>query len=393
MTKKISTNHSKEAPEFLNAVPNRLLDRASLCARQRKVPIELPLLVGLAAVSASIGKGLVVSSGPERHTRGNLYLLIGVSSGIGKSEVFKDLLLPILDFENSLADWWQLESSPRARAGEEMLKARITELRKLSRQYPRLGLRVFKEMQSNERKRDICRAYLNSPCLLADDATPESIAQLMERSKESIAMVSPDARYLLKRLSRTDSKEENFMLKSFSGDLSLTNRVSRTSTRLKSPCLTALLLTQPDAYHRFIEKGHLNRSGILPRFLHSVITPESADCSKIDLRRAPTIRSNYSQMLRDNIEAYRFESEPAIVEASSDANNHISRIEEETRRTALNDEGIDSEVRRRKAEMIWRVALCLHASRHGKSSELEPLPLQTAKCASQIVSRYTNCDH
>lgn len=388
--KNITLTEDQNQPSRIYAtLPEIIRSRAALCARERNVPFDLPLLAILAAISTSAGKGVVIHSGRERETRANLYILAGVSSGIGKSEVFRDLFGPILNFEKALHAWWQLEPSPRARAGEEMLKARVTELRKLSREYPRLGLEIFREMHRNEIKRDTCRAFLEPPCLLADDATPEALGQLMQSSQESIAMVSPDARYLLKRLSRPDSKEENFILKSFSGDLSLTSRVTRKATRLASPCLTTLLLTQTDAYDAFLKKARQNRSGILPRFLHSAIVSDPVEMPDVDLRRAPKIRSNYAEILRQNIEAFRFEREPVVIEASQDAKAFILEVEELCRNSTNGGESAEDEIRRRKAEMIWRVALCLHLARYGNTSAVKPLELGSAECALQIVDYYT----
>jgi hypothetical protein len=338
----------------------------------------------LIAVSASLGKGLVVQSGINRQTRGNLYVVIGATSGTGKSEVFRDMLGPLVSFEANLHLWWQTEASPRARAGNELLKAKISGIRSHARKRTP-SLAHFRAMQAAEQSRDLCQSYMEPPCLLADDATPEALAEVMSRSHESIAAVSADARYMLKRLSRADSKEENFLLKAFSGDLALTSRVTRRSIRLGSPCLTVFLLTQCDAYRSFMDQAVRNRSGLLPRFLHAEFECSDPLPVSIQLDDARSVRRDYETHIGELIESFRFEDNAAVVTPSSEASAFLRDIEQTARSAAISDDSIRGEIHRRRAEQTWRVALCLHAAAHGRRSAVEQLSIDHARSAAAIV--------
>jgi hypothetical protein len=380
-----------DALNWMEALPPILWDRVRLCAVERKVPPEVPLMVSLAAIASSAGTGVEIHSGTRRSTRANLFVLLGVDSGIGKSEVFRDMLGPILSFEAALHQWWGEAPAVKARAGEELLKARISGLRTFIRKlHSGGGMAIFEELQKAERARLACAGYMEPPCLLADDCTSEALAQLMHRSGEAIAAVSADARYFLKRLGTPDTREESFFLKSYSGDLALTNRITRRSVRLRRPCLTALLLTQRDAYEKFVKKTSANRSGLLPRFLHARIGLGKDYFTKIDGRRVSRIRNDYAARLNDILEAYRFESEPALVEPSTEAADFISEIENDCRTAAMADESLRGEVMRRRAEQIWRVSLCLHLARHGNAAPLHTLELKDAQCAARIVERFSS---
>lgn len=389
MIKSLDNSIVQNASDLLDEIPNVLRDRALLCAIERKVSVEIALMTGLAAASVSIGKGLVVQSGHQRETRCNLFILLGTASGIGKSEVFRDMLEPILGFEKALHNWWEKEPSVRARAGEELLKAQISGLRVMVRKFPRGSFEIFRRLKDAESKRIVCTRYTHAPCLLADDATSEALGELMARSSESIATVSADARYPLKRLSVTNSKEESFFLKGFSGDLILPSRITRRAARLRSPSLTALYLTQRDSYRAFIDKALLTRSGLLPRFLHGELFNADDTAPKVDLRRASTIRSRYGQRIQELIEAYRFEGESALVKPSQDTERYIGAIEQRSRGTATRVESIQGEILRRRAEQTWRVALCLHAVRYGVMATTNSLSLQDAQTAYAIVSQFT----
>lgn len=377
----------------MDSLPPILIDRVRLCATERQVPPEIPLMVALAAIATCAGSGIEVISGTRRTTRANLFVLLGVSSGVGKSEVFRDMLAPILGFEAALHKWWGQTPSVKARAGEELLKARISGMRSEIRKLHGGGvMTIFKMLEKAESARMACGSFREPPCLLADDSTSEALAQMMYRSNESIATVSADARYLLKRLGTPDTKEESFFLKGYSGDLALTNRVSRNSVRLRRPCLTTLLLTQGDAYRTFVQKAALNRSGLLPRFLHASIPQSEGSHPEVDSRRASSIRVSYTEKLKEILEAYRFESTPTTVEASTAATKFITAVECECRLAAKTDESLNSEVLRRRAEQTWRVALCLHLVRHGNASALRSLKLNDAEAAAQIVKCFTAID-
>lgn len=389
MTKTNAVVSSSESGTILNTMPKVLADRARLCARERGLPVEIPLLVGLSAIATAVGKGVVVRSGRERFTRGNLFILIGTASGVGKSEVFRDMYEAVLDFDADLSSWWQEEAAVRARAGEELLKAQISGLRSAVRKYPSGNLMIFRKLQQAAHMMDMCARYYEAPSLLADDATSEALGELMSRSNETISTVSADARYQLKRLSVANSKEESFYLKGFSGDLTLSSRITRKAVKLRAPCLSALFLTQRDAYRAFIRKAEVNRSGLLPRFLHADIPLRDDEPASFDLRRAPRVRDEFAGRIRELIEAFRFEKDPAIVVPTAAAKSYIEGIAQECRSAAIEDESIRGEILRRRAEQTWRVALCLHLARHGNASALHRLESKDAESASELVLRFT----
>ena len=375
---------------WIDALPNVLKERSLLCAKERQVPFEIALLVSLSAIATAVGKGLVVDSGRWRMTRGNLFILVGTASGIGKSEVFRDLYQPILDFDSELSQWWVSEATVRARAGEELLKAQISGIRSAIRQIPRGGdLKIFRMLQKAVSKRELCAHFMNPPSLLADDATSEALGELMSCSNETISTVSADARYTLKRLSVANSKEESFYLKGFSGDLTLSNRISRRSVTLRTPCLSALFLTQRDAYRSFIVNAVKNRSGLLPRFLHGDFKSTTDIPAGFDLRRAATVRNHYKLRVTEIIEAYRFELDTTVVLPTKEAALYLKEIERNARRDAALDETIHGEILRRRAEQCWRIALCLHAAEHGNESVIHKLSLKHAICGARIVERFT----
>lgn len=375
-----------ERKSWIPGLPQTLRNKALLCASQHGVPLEISALVILGAVAASLGKGLAVRSGGNRQTRGNLYLLLGVPSGVGKSEVFRDLFNPHLNFEKGLSNWWEEEAAPRARAGDELLKGVISGLRSAGRRTGRPNLDLFRRLQATKRQRTICSSFLEPPGIVAHDITAEALMALMQRSGEAIAVVSPDARNILMRLAARNSKMESMFLKGFSGDLASTHRISRRTVRLGSPCLTTVLLTQRDAYQRFVHKLGVTGTGLLPRFLRSEFQgAENGSSHSLCLHRAKEIEREYAQLIQNLLETFRFADEGRLITPSNEAMEFLNACEKKYRQEAAQDESIQGEILRRRAEQAWRVALVLHAGRLGHLSAAKQLGLPDAQTAIRLL--------
>lgn len=68
------------------------------------VPDNLSGACVLGILSASLGKGIQVQSGPDRLTRGNLYIVLSALSGTGKSEAFRHAAAPFQSIEEGIID-------------------------------------------------------------------------------------------------------------------------------------------------------------------------------------------------------------------------------------------------------------------------------------------------
>src|SRR5262245_29986465 len=68
-------------PFPIASLPPKAARMASAIARMERTPEALAGCCTLGILSASIGAGLHVRSGPDRYTRGNLYILTSADSG------------------------------------------------------------------------------------------------------------------------------------------------------------------------------------------------------------------------------------------------------------------------------------------------------------------------
>ena len=94
----------------------------------RPASLAGPCVLGI--LSASIGAGLEVQSGPKRASRANLFIMPSAESGSGKSEVISQAAAPFYEFERERLERWKTDTLPGAKAEAEMLQAEIGRLKK-----------------------------------------------------------------------------------------------------------------------------------------------------------------------------------------------------------------------------------------------------------------------
>jgi hypothetical protein len=101
-----TTDHDSDGakPFPIWTLPESVADMARAIASTERTPVSLSGICTLGFLSAAIGKGLDIQSGPDRHTRGNVYLLASAESGSGKSESFRHAAKPFNEFESALLE-------------------------------------------------------------------------------------------------------------------------------------------------------------------------------------------------------------------------------------------------------------------------------------------------
>ena len=112
---------------------------AEAIARTERTPETLAGCCVLGFLSASIGAGLQVTSGPNRVTRANLYIMASAESGSGKSETFRHAAKPFFAYERNMVERWRAETLPGLQAEADLLESEIAtaEKRRVQRQIRR----------------------------------------------------------------------------------------------------------------------------------------------------------------------------------------------------------------------------------------------------------------
>ena len=369
-------------------LPPVLRDAAFECAGESGAPIELAVVCALGAVSASLGKGLVVQSGERRTTRGNLYIIAGSPSGVGKSEVYREMLDPLLGFERELSAWWRDKARPKALAGKIVFGQLSASSKAALRKGQLAPVEAGERLLALERAAEQCDVLRLAPRLTVDDATPSSLVSVLGHSGGTLLWASPDARQLLKRMSRVDSAEESLLLKAFSGDPIFVHRMTRDPTEIPSPALSCLMLSQPKAVEAFRRKAIASESGLSGRFLFA----KPGGLQEIGRPPAPkdpdTVRERYAKLIGELIETYKFSDAARTVVPSGVAKEMLQDFGERCGALAssANTEG-EREIFVRRGEQAWRLALALHAARHGLRSSTTVMDGASANSAISLLER------
>jgi hypothetical protein len=129
----LDVDESDEAvwPFPLHCLPLRVVPMAKAVCETERVPESLVGCCALGMLSASVGAKLIVQSGSNRITRGNIYLMASAESGSGKSESFRHMAKPFQGFESDRIERWK-EEQPETVARRDLLKA---DIRARERQY------------------------------------------------------------------------------------------------------------------------------------------------------------------------------------------------------------------------------------------------------------------
>lgn len=378
-------------PFPLDCLPPAAADMARAIARTERTPETLAGCCVLGFLSSSIGAGLQVTSGPNRVTRGNLYITASAESGSGKSETFRHAAKPFFDYEREMIERWKTEDLPGSQAEVDLLESEIGRLRKEAGKGKSGAEReeIRDDLAAKKKALAEASAGLIAPRVCCEDVTSEKLAVMLSHNQEQLASLSPDAgnivNVLLGRYSKLDRTDEGIYLKAFSGDNCRVDRQGREPVLLQRPCLAALWLVQPDKVETLLGKTELTDGGLIPRILicHTRAMPRPI----VDgVEGIPAATEHAWEMrVSELIHAFRMASEPFTIEPTPEARQmmkeHHNQIVER-RNGELRDV---TTYAARWNEQAWRIAVCLHAGLHGEDAGGRMLEADTAASAIALA--------
>jgi hypothetical protein len=237
---------------------------ARAVADEVQVPVDLPAALAMGVLStAAGGRAEVVVRGQWREPL-NLYTVVAMPPGAGKSPAFRLMCAPV----------FRAEKQMREAAGSAIAKAQIERETAIAEaQEQRRKAKERAEIEGAVMAATLAEALPVPvmPRLAADDVVPEQAATIMAEQGGRLAILSAEGTFFSVIMGRYSSGTPNLelVLKAHAGDRVQVDRRGRAEL-IERPALTIATTVQPSVIREMAAKPALRERGILARFLMAI---------------------------------------------------------------------------------------------------------------------------
>jgi hypothetical protein len=311
-------------------------------------------------------------------------MVVVAPSGTGKSNFFKEVTNPIMQFQAVC----RVNKEPQRLLynAEQMIQDR--KIKKAiaagasvptTDQIAANNQRV--QLASLLAQKEVLSSCQSEPTLVCEDVTSERLAVILSQNEETIFSASPDAgqilSVLLGRYNRVGRVDDALYLKGYSGDYCQVDRVSRKRITLHSPCLTLLWLVQPEKLETMLSEKSLTEGGFLPRTLICNIDARPTLAHTIAPNITPEIKQNWSKLIFDLFSTYNQSDTTFKLVANDDARQALTAHYNRIVKRRLSDLSDADSFAARWNEWAWRLTIVLHAGKYGSESHNHNVDLET----------------
>jgi len=341
-----------------------------------QTPVDLPCMLALSVLGAIAGGRCVVEVRPEWREPLNLYTTTAMDPGERKTPVFMRMVRPLEEAEAGevaairadVADARARKSRAQAQADKaDQDAARASEEAATEAVHFAAQMRLMAD--------EIVVPPF--PRLLAEDATPESLASLLHEQGGRLAMFSDEGEVFNMMAGRYSSAGPNLgvYLKAHVGSPIRVDRKGRDPEIIERPALTLGLTIQP-AMLAAISGIHGARGrGLLGRILWSV--PRS----RVGTRQVETppvpepLTERYLREMRVLYDSLKDWTDPVVLVFSPDANRAVLAYERavEMRLAPGGDLSAISDWGAKLVGHVVRIAGLLHLATHGRDGFANPV--------------------
>jgi len=262
----------------LEAFPRQLCVLCAFCeavAESYQVPVDLPAMLVLSVSGASLAKRVVVHIRADHWEPVNLFTVVALPPANRKSGVFSVVTEPLAHFERLEAERLapMIEQNRNQRI---ILEESLKHARKQAAKAKKTEGRESYKKQTSEFLEELSKLeVLTSPQYIGDDATPESVALLLNDNAGRFALLSPEGDVfdlMAGRYSSSGAPNLGVYLKGHAGDDIRVNRANQdfTPRYTHKPALSIGVAVQPEVLRGLTLKKGFRGRGLLGRFLYSL---------------------------------------------------------------------------------------------------------------------------
>lgn len=386
-----------EGPAFpVDALPEPVRYYAEAQALALQVPIDLIACLVLGVGSAAAAGRCVVHLKDGWAEPLNLFIVVALPSGDRKSPAFREVKEPLEDRERDLVHALEPEVAIH-QAERDIMETRLRMVKtKAAEAKPEDMDQMMGEVHLLAVR--LSAKIPNLPRLLADDATPESVASLLARHGGRMAVMSSEGGLFETLAGRYSDHIPNLdvFLKGYSGDTIRVDRKSRAPEFVAKPAITLCLTVQPSVIQDLASKRTFRGRGLLARFQWSI--PKSL----------MGYRSNTAPPVPDKLHSEWYNAVMTILKLPdpADGEEHALRLSLEAHTIFLKfRDDVESRLRpgaelreigdwgNKLAGNVARFAGILHLFRHAEAGNPWDIPIEhdTMKAAVLCYSYVKRC--
>lgn len=250
-------------PTFpVEVFPDWIADQVRQVARELQVPVCLPAMLAMVALSTCAAKRADVYVTRSWREQLCLYIVVALPPGAGKSPAFNQMLGPLVGLETTMI----AEALPRI----EEARTRRAIIEKAQRKAIEKGDTTDALMLGDELRGLTIEV---EPRLFVDDVTVEKLGIMLREQGGRLALTSTEGGLFDQMIGRYSDKTKASLdpyLQMWSGDTVRVDRVGRESIVIEKPALTIGVTVQPTVLEALRERPELKGRGLTARFMYSM---------------------------------------------------------------------------------------------------------------------------
>jgi len=248
-------------PTFpIDALPEVARDHVQVIADDLQTSIDLPAVLYLAALSTIIAPKRKLNVQGSWQENLNLYLVVALPPGAGKSPAVRQILHPLFTREQQQREA-AAPAVAKTKQARRMIERRMSAAEK--RGDTAEAQRALADLIETPEK--------EPPRLIANNATPEALEQLLAQNDGTIALINTEGGPFDQMTGQySDRANLDVYLQAWSGDHIAVDRIGRDHLTIRDPRLTVALTVQPAVLEKLRDRPELAGRGLTARFMYSL---------------------------------------------------------------------------------------------------------------------------
>lgn len=309
----------EKTPFPIQCLPEVIRGIVKDTAESLQVPVDFPAMAALGVISTCVQGKYAIQIKPDWKEQINLYLLLTARPSERKSPTLQV-------FTSPLNQYIEEENKFRALAIEEYKTKKAILESAVESAKKKIANAIAKGEPADyteigRAQRDLSDLKEVNPIrLLADNVTPERLVSLMTENGGKMSIISAEGGIFdILAGQYSDKANIDLVLKAYTGEPFISDRIGRKSEYIKSPHLTMLLMVQPSVLDGIRNNQDFSGRGLTSRFLYAF--PESMIGKGRRLETKPVSedsRTVYECLIRSLLKIPQKE-EPELLALSRDA--------------------------------------------------------------------------